>query len=306
MFKGSYVALVTPLRNGRVDEAALKALVDYHVEQRSDGLVPCGSTGESATLSHDEHRRVVEIVCKAARGRLPVIAGAGSNSTAETLGLVRHAAKVGASGVLLVVPYYNKPMPRGLYEHFKTAAHATRLPVILYNIPGRSVINMPVETVVQLAKDCPTIVGIKEASGSMDYTSQLLTALDRRRFTVLSGDDSLTLPLMAIGAQGVISVIANILPAAMAELCRAALSGRYDRAQELHLQMVPLMRALFYETNPIPIKTAMGALGVCRSELRLPLTAMGPETKKKLLAALKACPLLRSSSPRKRGSRPSP
>ena len=293
MFKGSYVALVTPMHNGRVDEAALKALVEYHITHRTDGLVPCGSTGESATLSHDEHRRVVEITVRAARGRVPVIAGAGSNSTAETLGLVKHAAKVGAQGALLVVPYYNKPTPHGLYEHFKTAAKASKLPLILYNIPGRTGINMPAETVIQLAKDCPTIVGIKEASGGMDYTSQLFASLDRRKFVVFSGDDSLTVPLMALGAQGVISVIANILPTAMADLCRAALAGRFDRALDLHLQMFPVMRALFLETNPIPVKAAMAALGLCRGDVRLPLTPLSPEPKKKLLAALKACPLMK-------------
>ncbi len=293
MFKGSYVALVTPMRGGRLDEVALKALVEYHIQESSDGLVPCGSTGESATLSHDEHRRVVEIVVKTTRGRIPVIAGAGSNSTVETLGLVKHAAKVGAQGALLVVPYYNKPTPRGLYEHYKTVAKATSLPLILYNIPGRTGINMPAETVIQLAKDCPTIVGIKEASGGMDYTSQLMATLDRRKFTVFSGDDSLTLPLMSLGAQGVISVVANILPGAMADLCRAAAAGRFDRALELHLQMVPLMRALFLETNPIPIKTAMAALKLCGSELRLPLTPMSEEPRKKLLVALKACSLLK-------------
>src|SRR5262245_14461515 len=222
MFKGSYVALVTPLRNGRVDEAALKALVEYHIAHRSDGLVPCGSTGESATLSHEEHHRVVDIVVKATRGRLPVIAGAGSNSTDETLSLVKHAAKVGAQGALLVVPYYNKPTPRGLYEHYRTIARATKLPLILYNIPGRSGINMPPQTVIQLAQECPTIVGIKEASGSMDYVSELFAVLDPKRFTVFSGDDSLTLPLMSLGAQGVISVVANILPGAMADICRMA------------------------------------------------------------------------------------
>src|SRR4051812_35523674 len=293
MFKGSYVALVTPMRNGRVDEAALKGLVEYQIRHRTDGLVPCGSTGESATLSHDEHRRVVEIVVKAAKGRVPVLAGAGSNSTAETLSLVKHAAKVGAQGALLVVPYYNKPTPRGLYEHYKTVAKATALPLILYNIPGRSGINMPVQTVIQLAQDCPTIVGIKEASGSMDYTSEMFAVLDRQKFTVFSGDDSLTLPLMSLGAQGVISVVANILPEAMAELCRAALNGQYDRARDLHLQMYPLTRALFLETNPIPVKAAMAALKLCRNELRLPLTEMSAEPKKKLLAALKACPLLK-------------
>lgn len=293
MFKGSYVALVTPFRNGRVDEPRLKALVDYHVEAHTDGLVPCGSTGESATLSHDEHRRVVEIVVKAARGRIPVLAGAGSNSTAETLDLVRHAHRAGAQGALLVVPYYNKPTARGLYEHFRAVARATPLPIILYNIPGRTGINMAPETVIRLAQDCPTIVGIKEASGGMDYTSQLVAALGQERFIIFSGDDSLTLPLMALGARGVISVIANILPEAMAELCRAWSNGHAGRALDLHRQMFPLMRALFVETNPIPLKAAMAALGLCREELRMPLAPMSSENKKKLLAVLKACPLLR-------------
>ena len=221
-----------PLRNGRVDEARLKALVEYQIAHHTDGLVPCGSTGESATLSHEEHGRVVEIVVKAARGRIPVIAGAGSNSTAETLGLVKHAAKVGAQGALVVVPYYNKPTPNGLYEHYRTVAKATKLPLILYNIPGRSGVNMPPETVIQLAKDCPTIVGIKEASGTTDYTSQLFAALGKDRFTVFSGDDSLTLPLMALGAQGVISVVANILPEAMARaLPQLRCAGHYPNAR---------------------------------------------------------------------------
>ncbi len=293
MFKGSYVALVTPFKNGRLDEAALKRLVEFHIERHSDGLVPCGSTGESATLSHSEHGRVVELVVKAARGRIPVMAGAGSNSTAETLELVKHAAKVGAQAALLVVPYYNKPTPRGLYEHYKTVAKATKLPLFVYNIPGRSAIQIPVETVIQLAQDCPTIIGIKEASGSMDYTSQLLSVLGKDRFIVFSGDDSLTLPLMALGAKGVISVVANIVPEAMGELCRSWMHGHAEHALELHFQMVPLMRALFFETNPIPVKTAMRALGLCGDELRLPLVSMGVENKKKLQAVLRACRLLR-------------
>lgn len=292
MFKGSYVALVTPMKNGRVDESTLRQLVEYHIDHHTDGLVPCGSTGESATLSHAEHRRVVEVVVKAARGRIPVIAGAGSNSTHETLQLVRFAAKVGAQGALLVVPYYNKPTPRGLYEHYRKVAKATPLPLILYNIPGRTGINMPVETVVQLAQDCPTVVGIKEASGSMDYTSQLLSVLGKDRFIVFSGDDSLTLPLLALGARGVISVIGNILPEAMGELVRSWVQGNTERALDLHLQMMPLMRALFYETNPIPVKTAMHALGMCGPELRLPLTAMGEDNKKKLMTVIRACRLI--------------
>jgi 4-hydroxy-tetrahydrodipicolinate synthase len=293
MFKGSYVALVTPFKNGRVDEAALKRLVEFHIAAHTDGLVPCGTTGESPTLSHEEHGRVIEIVIKAAKGRVPVIAGAGSNSTKETLDLVRHAYKAGAQGALLVVPYYNKPTPRGLYEHYKTVAKATPLPIILYNIPGRTGINMPAETVIQLAKDCPTIAGIKEASGGMDYTSQLVAALGKDRLVIFSGDDSLTLPLMSVGAKGIISVIANIVPEAVAEMCRAWAHGHHDHALDLHLQMFPLMRTLFIETNPIPVKAAMRELGLCSDEVRLPLVPMSDEGRKKLKAALKECALLK-------------
>lgn len=293
MFKGSYVALVTPFKNGKVDAARLKWLVDYHVEAGTDGLVPCGSTGESATLSHEEHKHVNEVVVKAARGRVRVIAGAGSNSTLEALGLVKHAHRIGADAALTVVPYYNKPTPAGLFAHFREIARATQLPLVLYNIPSRTGINMPVETVVKLAESCPTIVGIKEASGSMDYTSQLLSTLDASRFTVLSGDDSLTLPLLSLGAKGVISVIGNILPRAMSELVRSWESGSPERALERHLQMFPVMRALFVETNPIPIKAAMAHLGLCREELRLPLVPMSADARKKLLAALAACPLFK-------------
>jgi len=290
---GSYVALVTPFKKGKIDEARLKALVQMHVNEGTNGLVPCGTTGESPTLSHDEHRRVIELVVKTARGRIPVMAGAGSNSTAETIDLVKHAARVGAQSALLVVPYYNKPTPRGLYEHYKAVAKASKLPLVLYNIPGRSGINMPVETVVQLAQDCPTIIGIKEASGAMDYTSQLLATLGYDRFVVFSGDDSLTLPLMSIGARGVISVIANFLPHATSELCRLAEEGDFAGARDLHLKLFPLIRALFFETNPIPVKAAMAHLGLCSEELRLPLVPMSSEPRQKLLAALKACSLVR-------------
>ena len=276
-----------------MDEDRIKKLVEFHIENGTDGLVPCGSTGESATLSHDEHKRVTEVVIKAVKGRIPVLAGAGSNSTAETVELVKHAEKAGAAGVLLVVPYYNKPSPQGLYEHFKTVAKSAKLPIMLYNIPGRSAINMPVETVVRLAQDCPTIIGIKEASGSMDYTSQLLATLGTNRFVVLSGDDSLTLPLLALGAQGVISVVANLLPAAMSELCRSWMHGHAGRALELHTQLFPLTRALFIETNPAPIKAAMAQMKLCSDELRLPLVPLTSENHKKLLDAMKVCPLIK-------------
>lgn len=290
--KGSYVALVTPFKNGKVDESTLKKLVEFHIQNHTDGIVPCGSTGESATLSHEEHERVTEVVIKVAKGKIPVMAGAGSNSTAESIRLVKHAEKAGAQSALLVVPYYNKPTPRGLYEHFKTIAKSSKLPIILYNIPGRSAINMPVETVIQLAKDCPTIVGIKEASGSLDYTSQLLSVLSPEKFTVFSGDDSLTLPLMAVGAKGVISVLANILPRPVEELCRSFAAGDLLRARALHYQLMPLMKHLFIETNPIPVKAAMAKLGMCRDELRLPLVQLSPENQKTLFAVLDAHPLL--------------
>jgi 4-hydroxy-tetrahydrodipicolinate synthase len=293
MFKGSYVALATPFKNGKVDAARLKWLVDFQIDQGTEGLVPCGSTGESATLSHEEHNAVNELVIKAARRRVPVIAGAGSNSTEEAVNLARHAQKAGADAILSVTPYYNKPTPAGLYAHFREIAKTTKLPIILYNIPGRSGISIPVETVVRLAESCPTIVGIKEASGTMDYTSQLLSSLDGSRFTVMSGDDSLTLPLLALGAKGVVSVIGNILPRPMSDLVKSWEKGDPERALELHMQMFPVMRALFLETNPIPVKAAMAQLGLCREDLRLPLVSMSPEPRKKLLAALAACPLLK-------------
>ena len=244
-------------------------------------------------MSYEEHKKVTEVVVKAARGRVPVIAGAGSNSTLETLDLVKHAARAGADATLLVVPYYNKPTPEGLYRHFKEVAKATKVPIFLYNIPGRSGINMPVEIVVRLAEDCPTIVGIKEASGTMDYTSQLLAALGTSRFTVFSGDDSLTLPLLALGARGVISVIANILPRPIAQLCQSWEQGNPERALEIHHELFPVMRSLFLETNPIPVKAAMAYLGLCRNELRLPLVPMSQAPKKKLFAAIDACKLFK-------------
>ncbi len=293
MLKGSYVALVTPFKNGKVDEAKLKELVEWHIENGTDGLVPCGSTGESAALSYAEHKRVTEIVIQTSKGSIPVIAGAGSNSTEETLDLVKHAHRAGADGVLLVAPYYNKPTPEGMYRHFKTVAKATPLPIILYNIPGRSAVSITPETTIRLAKDCPTIVGIKEASGTMDYTSQLFASLDPEQFVVFSGDDSLTVPLMALGAKGVISVMANILPKAISELCHFCETFRYEGAQDLQRVLFPLMRALFIETNPIPIKAAMAKLGMCRDELRLPLVSMSPGARKALYAAMDACPPLK-------------
>jgi 4-hydroxy-tetrahydrodipicolinate synthase len=284
-FQGSIVALVTPFRDGKVDEAKIRALVDFHVTAGTDAVVPCGTTGESPTLSHDEHRRVVELVIEAARGRLPVIAGTGSNSTREAIALTRHAKEAGASAALVVNPYYNKPTQEGLYRHFRAVAEEGDLPILVYNIQSRTAINVETDTLARLAKDCPRIVGVKEASGSLDQMTQVVLACGPE-FSVLSGDDSLTLPLMAVGGRGVVSVLANVLPRETAELTHAALSGDWKRARDLHLRLFPLCRALFIETNPIPVKEAMAMMGMIEPELRLPLCRMSDANRERLRAVL--------------------
>ena len=270
MFQGSIVALVTPFRNGHVDEAKIRELVEFHVAHGTDGIVPCGTTGESPTLSHEEHRRVIEIVVETAGRRLAVIAGTGSNSTREAIELTRHAKAVGADGALLVNPYYNKPTQEGLYQHFRAIAEAVDLPLLVYNIAGRTAVNVETETLARLVKDCPNIVGVKEASGSLDQMTQVILACGPE-FSVLSGDDTLTLPLMSVGGRGVISVIANIVPKETAEMTHAALEGDWKRARELHLRLFPLARAAFIETNPIPIKEAMAMAQMIAPEFRLPM-----------------------------------
>lgn len=289
-FEGSMVAMVTPFRDGRVDEAKIGELVEFHVKNGTDAIIPCGTTGESPTLSHDEHMQVVQVTIKAAAGRVPVIAGTGSNSTAEAINLTRHAKKAGANGVLMVCPYYNKPTQKGLIAHYEAVAEAVDIPIILYNIPGRTGVNMLPETVATLA-DVPNIVAMKEASGSLEQMTELIS-LCGNRLTVVSGDDTLTLPLMAVGGKGVISVIANILPKETAEMTRAALNGDWKRARELHLRIFPLCKAMFYETNPGPVKTAMQLLGRLNGELRLPLAPMSEANRDKLAKALKAYGLL--------------
>lgn len=286
MFSGSIVALVTPFKNGKVDEKKLKKLVQFHLNNGTDGLVPCGTTGESATLSHAEHKRVIEIVVKEAKGKIPVIAGAGSNSTDETVELSKFAKKVGADGVLLVVPYYNKPSQNGLYQHFSTVARSVKIPIILYNIPGRSGVNMLPETVVKLACDCKTIVGVKEASGNMDQASEIIRCLGEN-FDLLSGDDSVTLPLLSIGGKGVISVIANIIPREVKKMIVCWEKGDVACARQVHLQIIPLIKAVFIETNPVPIKTAMGMLGMCSPDVRLPMVPLTSGNKQKLLSIIK-------------------
>jgi len=282
-FHGSITALVTPFKNGKVDEASLVKIVKHQIASGTDGLVPVGTTGESPTLSHDEHHRVIRIVVEAAAGKVPVIAGTGSNSTDEAVSLTKFAKKIGANGALLAAPYYNKPTQEGLYRHYEAVAKASDLPIVLYNIPGRSVVNIAPETVARLSR-IPNIVAIKEASGSMDQTSHILSLCD---IDVLSGDDSLTLPLLALGAKGVISVLSNILPKDVSGLVDSFFAGNLEKARKAHFKLFSLCRAMFIETNPIPIKRAMKLLGFCSDELRLPLCSMSEHNERLLVKALR-------------------
>ena len=282
-FHGAMTALATPFKNGKVDEKTFQRLVQSQIRAGIDGLVPVGTTGESPTLSHEEHGRVIEIVVDAVHKKVPVIAGTGSNSTSEAISLTRFAKKAGADAALVVTPYYNKPTQEGLFRHFEAIAKAVDIPIILYNIPGRSVINLTPETVARLSR-IPTIVGIKEATGSMDQTSHILSLCD---ITVLSGDDSLTLPLLALGAKGVISVASNLVPKEVSELVDSFFAGNLGKAQALHHKLFSLCRTLFIETNPIPLKRAMKLLGLCEDEIRLPLCTMQPQNEKVLVQALK-------------------
>ncbi|MBZ0169467.1 dihydrodipicolinate synthase [Candidatus Methylomirabilis lanthanidiphila] len=290
IFQGSMVALVTPFKGGRVDEPTLRELVEFHINNGTDVLVPCGTTGESPTLSHDEHRRVIELTIEAVNRRIAVVAGTGSNSTAEAIDLTRYAKQAGADGALLVLPYYNKPTQAGLVAHCRAVADAAELPLILYNIPGRTGINMLPETLAALA-DHLYIVGMKEATGNLEQMTQDIV-LCGDRLSFLSGDDTLTLPLLAVGGRGVISVVANIVPRDVADLTRAFLSGDWKRAREIHLKLFPLCQAMFYETNPIPVKTAMAILGMVSGELRLPLCPMSEPNLNRLKAAMRAYGLL--------------
>jgi 4-hydroxy-tetrahydrodipicolinate synthase len=292
-FQGSLVAMVTPFRDGQVDEAKLRELVEFHVTHGTDGLVPCGTTGESPTLSHAEHKRVIEIVIEAAAGRIPVVAGTGSNSTAEAIDMTVHAARAGADAALLVSPYYNKPTQEGLYRHFRAIAEAAPdLPMIPYNIQGRTAINVETDTMARLAQ-IPNIVGVKEASGNLDQMTSVILACGPD-FTVLSGDDSLTLPLMAVGGRGVISVVANFLPREVAEMTHAALEGDWKRARDLHWKLFPICRGVFIETNPIPVKEAMAMLGLIRPEWRLPMCPMSDANREKLRKILTQAGVLKA------------
>jgi 4-hydroxy-tetrahydrodipicolinate synthase len=290
MFSGAISALITPFRDGAVDETALRDLVEWQISSGVDGLVPCGSTGESATLSHAEHEQVIRVVVEQARRRVPVIAGTGSNSTAEAIRLTTYAREIHADAALLISPYYNKPTQEGIYKHYKSIAAHVDLPLIVYNIPGRTGSNILPETFARLC-DVRQIAAIKESSGSLDQCSDILK-LCGNRLDLLSGDDSLTLPLMAIGAKGVISVVTNVMPREMHEMAAAALANDFERARQLHFRMLPLMRALFTETNPIPVKQACAFMGKCANEMRMPLTAMTSAPAEKLRGVMRELRLI--------------
>lgn len=289
-FKGSMVALVTPFKNGKIDEKALKELVEFQIKNGTSALVPCGTTGESATLNYDEHDKVIELTIEFTRGRVPVIAGTGSNSTEEAITLTKHAKKAGADASLQVNPYYNRPTQKGLYLHFKAIAEAVDLPIILYNIASRTGVNVEPETFAKLA-EVKNIIGVKEASGSLEQMARIVKACPKD-FLLISGDDTLTLPVMAIGGVGVISVVANIIPRDVADMCAAFDSGNMKKAQDLYYKMLPLVKAMFIETNPIPVKTAMGLMKLCAPEMRLPMCDMLPENREKLVGAMKEYKLI--------------
>ena len=290
MFKGSFPALITPFRNGAVDEEAFQHLVDWQIAQGTHGLVPVGTTGESPTLSHDEHKRVVELCIETAAGRVPVIAGAGSNSTAEAIDLTRHAADAGASGVLVVTPYYNKPTQEGLYRHFKAINDCADIPIVIYNIPPRSVVDMSVETMARLF-ELSNIVGVKDATADLARVSQQRAAMGPE-FVQLSGEDGTALGFMAHGGQGCISVTANIAPALCAEFQNACLAGDFGRALEIQDRLMPVHDALFVESSPGPVKYAASRLGLCAPDTRLPLAPIAEASKTRVDAALEKARLL--------------
>jgi 4-hydroxy-tetrahydrodipicolinate synthase len=290
MFSGSYVAIVTPFKNGGVDKDTLKDLIEFQIANGTAGIVPCGTTGESATLSFEEHEEVINISVTTARKRVKVVAGTGSNSTAEAIYLTEFAEKAGCDGVLLVSPYYNKPTQKGLYLHFAAVANAVKIPVMLYNIQGRTAVNIEPATIAHIARDCRNVVAIKEASGSIEQMSHIHSLCPG--MDILSGDDTMTLPVLSIGGTGVVSVVANLVPKDVAELVASFAAGDVDKARQLHYKLLPLVKAMFIETNPIPVKIAMGMLGRCPAELRLPLCEMEEQNAKKLAGALKDYGLL--------------
>ena len=289
LFAGLSVAMITPFKNGEIDETALRGLVDYHIEQGTDTLCPVGTTGESPTLSHDEHKQVISIVCNQAAGRIKVMAGTGSNSTREAIELTKYAQQAGVDGALHVAPYYNKPMQEGFFQHYQAIAEAVEIPIVIYNIPGRTAKNIEPETIIRLA-EIPNIIAVKESTGSMDQASHILSACD---LTVLSGDDSLTLPLMVLGGKGVVSVVGNIVPGDVKSLLNAFNAGDVNLAREWHFKLFTLCRNLLgLATNPIPIKAAMQLLGRDNGEVRLPMTQLDSASMKVLEKTLRDYGLL--------------
>jgi 4-hydroxy-tetrahydrodipicolinate synthase len=284
MFTGSMVALVTPFKDGKVDWPSLEGLVEFHIKNGTNGIVPCGTTGESATLDHREHHEVIERVIKAVNKRVPVIAGTGSNSTAEAVELTRGAEKLGADGALMISPYYNRPTQEGIYQHYKKVASEAGIPIIVYNIPGRTGSKIEAETLARLA-EIKNVAGVKEATGSIDQAIDVIR-LCGDNLAVYSGEDSLTFSLMALGGKGVISTVANVAPKEMSQVTDACLKGNWESGRKLQLGLVPLIRSVFLETNPIPIKTALALMGKCTAELRLPLTPMSEGNLKKLKQAM--------------------
>jgi len=283
MIEGSMVALVTPFREGgQIDKDRIRQLVEFHVSKGTDVIVPCGCTGEAATLTHDEQKDTIRYVVETVGGRLKVIAGTGSNSTAEALDLTEYAKEVGADGALMITPYYNKPTPAGMYEHYRTVAEKVDIPIVLYNVPSRTGRSMLPETVARLSK-IDNVVAIKEASGSLDQVSNILNLCD---ITVLSGDDSMTLPILSVGGRGVISVVANIVPDIVSDLVHSFLKGDAEKAAQIHRRLFPLCKALFYETNPIPVKRALSLMGMIENELRLPLVPMSEQNEVRLRKVL--------------------
>jgi 4-hydroxy-tetrahydrodipicolinate synthase len=286
MFTGTYTAIVTPFRKGEVDEESLAKLVEWQIKEGVDGVVPVGTTGESPTLKHDEHIRVIELVVQIASKKVKVLAGTGANATAEAIELTQAAEDLGVDGSLQVTPYYNKPTQEGLYRHFKAIAANTKLPLVLYSIPGRCGIEIAIDTCRRFAADCPSIVGIKEAGGTPERVSQLRAALPSS-FTILSGDDSMTLPFMSVGAEGVISVASNVVPREVVHMVKAFAKGKISAAQKLHARLYSLFKDLFVETNPIPVKAALSMMGVIEEEYRLPLCKMAAANRKKLEKTLR-------------------
>ena len=280
MFKGSIVAIVTPFKNNKLDEKALTDLIEWHISEGTNAIVPCGTTGESATLEYDEHYRVIELTVQVVNGRVPVIAGTGANSTSETVMMTEKARSIGADGALLVVPYYNKPTQEGLYLHYKTVAESVDIPIVLYNVPGRTALNMLPQTVARLA-ELQNVVAIKEATGDMAQVSEVIN-LCGDKITVLSGDDFTTFPLILLGGAGTISVSANVAPADLSAMCKAANEGNIEEARRLHYKLEPLNKGMFIETNPISVKTALGLMGKIEEEMRLPLCPMAAANREKL------------------------